>query len=761
MPNFETEAKKKLESQLQEMEKHNIENGKAEYIEYVKKLKALNKLTKEQYKKDRHGLYKALTPDKLTEIKQLYSECGTQGEKVLKELEAFKGNPGYDVLENVHNMLAKDMQIINAVNEKSLASGTASFQKLIDAARSRTVDISGRNLGTVGAQSSSRIPFNFVESDGHEMPGVFTPKAFFSLEKKYNEMEKEIEKISPEFAQLLARYNQAYFDAIKKDLIANGENPDKYTRGEMLYRSMAELESPKSGMTKVTVANTIAHFLPAEKQALKNLVHTQAGNDAIVALSQKAYMYVHGGNGVNYQGAEMADLSRTDSRNSAMSCVADLLNVPNLICKAEPMNIIQDGKTVEATFMGMAEGVDIFHPPLICGEDAYKSNGPVFKNTNGLKDIADIQILDFICGNVDRHCGNMFYKFDTSNIDPADHKFTGIQGIDNDSSFGTYVPKDRDEDSCRLPSLNNMKVISSSMANRVMSLNSSMLAFALRNHDLSEAQLSAAKDRLKMLQDFIVESMGKYNEPKNQRRIGKDPNAIIPGTIKIIKDDDFCNLDLSRLRGRNNQLNTFDVLEAFNSEVKKSIKKNASAVKNPEKIEEQKLFAIDDKEMKWANDMVTDLANATSKLRTSDQYIAVQQAAENYKAFCETNKGSVLSEDLYEVRNSYLNKLQKTAKAYCDYKKDVKNPKSYTKRRIDLITSIEQKAGIKAKEDFYGNATKNMDDNAKQRYADGLHEYADRSLEDFNARMRKMAEELAKKHSAPEKKQEEPQVQIQ
>ena len=51
-------------------------------------------------------------------------------------------------------------------------------------------------------------------------------------------------------------------------------------------------------------------------------------------------------------------------------------------------------------------------------------NSPFLK-----KDIANLQILDWLCGNPDRHFHNIFYKFDEAG------NVTGVVGIDNDLSF--------------------------------------------------------------------------------------------------------------------------------------------------------------------------------------------------------------------------------------------------------------------------------------------------------------------------------------
>ncbi len=54
---------------------------------------------------------------------------------------------------------------------------------------------------------------------------------------------------------------------------------------------------------------------------------------------------------------------------------------------------------------------------------AHVSDKPFDAKTNLNRDIADIQVLDYICGNIDRHGGNLFYD-----VDPKTGKIMGVQG---------------------------------------------------------------------------------------------------------------------------------------------------------------------------------------------------------------------------------------------------------------------------------------------------------------------------------------------
>ena len=137
-------------------------------------------------------------------------------------------------------------------------------------------------------------------------------------------------------------------------------------------------------------------------------------------------LYVQGENGLTLQ--EGANI---DKRSIAMSRMAGLLGKKELVAEARPMLLIQNGTAVSGTFIAMAEGVDLAHPkpddPIQSLTIENMDNPAVFG------DIAAMQALDFICGNVDRHPGNFFLRFQPKNGPEA--KLVGITLIDNDLSF--------------------------------------------------------------------------------------------------------------------------------------------------------------------------------------------------------------------------------------------------------------------------------------------------------------------------------------
>ena len=117
----------------------------------------------------------------------------------------------------------------------------------------------------------------------------------------------------------------------------------------------------------------------------------------------------------------MANMSR---RNVATSRIAGLLGLGKLVAKSDTAEIYDEatGKTIRGNLMDQAEGEEY---------DKIKDKLQQSEITSGfMRDIMNLQVLDMLCGQVDRHAGNMLYKIENG-------KISGIQGIDNDASFGT------------------------------------------------------------------------------------------------------------------------------------------------------------------------------------------------------------------------------------------------------------------------------------------------------------------------------------
>ena len=220
--------------------------------------------------------------------------------------------------------------------------------------------------------------------------------------------------------------------------------------------------------------------------------------------------------------AVIRDGSRIDLRSAAVCAVAELLKVPQLVVPAEAVTILLNGKAIEGTFMQRAVGLDPKHPmagqagilaqqvPGMAGQAGISVGQlpgkvgqasvrrPFFTGFagSGLKALADLQVLDYICGNPDRHGYNLFYQLD-------DHgRLTGVQAIDNDCCLGRLLPQSYESHALLIGPL-HMKTVSYSMWEQLTAIREDSLKKALEGFELEPEEIAAAAGRLSLLKQAL------------------------------------------------------------------------------------------------------------------------------------------------------------------------------------------------------------------------------------------------------------------
>ncbi|MBQ3546051.1 MAG: hypothetical protein IJA34_13880 [Lachnospiraceae bacterium] len=219
-----------------------------------------------------------------------------------------------------------------------------------------------------------------------------------------------------------------------------------------------------------------------------------------------------------------------NARNVATSRVAKMLN-SSLIAKSEMVNLQKQGSTelISGSVMDKAEGIEgatllkrhakaIITDSSVERDDIHKELKETVKDLitgSFQKEMADLQVMDYLCGQIDRHSANYFIKTDKSG------NFIGLQGIDNDLSFGdakqqknSYVIGNHgravvnDNEELTIPHM------SRGLAMNIQIMNEDMVRFAL--HDLiEEPEIEAFCERLKKLKIAIGKELVK--DPKNSK----------------------------------------------------------------------------------------------------------------------------------------------------------------------------------------------------------------------------------------------------
>lgn len=197
-------------------------------------------------------------------------------------------------------------------------------------------------------------------------------------------------------------------------------------------------------------------------------------------------------------------------RNCAMSYTAELLGIGNLLAYSKPVEVLieDDGNgesmTLKGTAMMPAKGKVFADDEL--DTNAFRLSITSFENCPGLNaQVADMQVLDFLCGNSDRHLYNMSLTIDENG------KVREIQGIDNDSSFGEFFDytNPKFEYTC---DPYNMGIMTAELAEKVETIDLTAYCEKLSDYGIGEREIAATRERFELMRQVIKECRDYYKD---------------------------------------------------------------------------------------------------------------------------------------------------------------------------------------------------------------------------------------------------------
>ena len=668
----------------------------AAYQDFLNAIKNAEERMAQLHAQDRYGRVKKMTKDDSGGLMGLLKQVGLKAEDVYK-----------NEADAVTRQLVKKITALAAGNHRALLTydpdrEAKTLPTLLREVRTLTLDTRGATLKTkVGGSVNTRQPLTFLDDKGREITGVFTPKKTLNVMAPLREkMDRLADRISdPVGKELVRTFLDRY---IAKALDENKNETKNWTEAQ----KPAALQFL---VNTVALDNTTELDQQAMERVMTELFSQELNGGSITGKVPKkvikamgeAVMDASGDIYANLYAAHMPDGARIDTRNSAMSAVADLLGVPNAAARSRPMKLIlPDGTEVEGTFMAEAKGLD----PRNLSEEANGIDGTsLFGGTEedkqtvgkGMKALADLQVLDYLCGNVDRHQDNMLYQFN------GNKKFCGVQGIDNDCSFGILKPGHADHEK-ELCSLNDMRAISESTYRAVQRLTPEELRFCLRGFDLTEEELNAACFRLNSLKEKLAINKA-FNEPEDELEIyNRAGNVHFPqSVIRLVKDKDWTKVKYRDLQvvheyvddnGEEQRVpyNVFTMARSAIQNLDDDLHNQKDAFRSlrSEVVVGSGNRAIPSeqaKEAERAKKLSILMDKRTTQGRSSPEYDAMQEAMDEYAFFqrklknriAEASKDRedpdapyesvVTSEDLEEMRRLAKN-VQLKAKAYLDHK---------------------------------------------------------------------------------------------
>lgn len=414
------------------------------------------------------------------------------------------------MMDPIQDILGQDLVVLGDAkgNENS------TLPELVEQARTRTIDITGKELSKVGANMSSRIKLTVPGKNGDEI-GFFTESVYSDRETEMQAAYERAVQKNPGIAALMECITAREWDTLysinaEKKLVSG--NPDH------AFDDCFAMEPEQRD--KLFVGTGLALQLEEYLEECNKI--------------KNKYDLLEEGAGIEKNEA-------LDKRNNAMSTVANLLGMRDMLAHSESMELINGDKRLKGSFMRAAQGIDC----VGSGDSnniALRPDVEIDTSSDTLKkQLADLQVLDFICGNVDRHAANVFYQFDQT--DSKHPRLIGVQGIDNDCSFGTIERGYK-----YLSQVENMAAVREDTAKTVLSLNEDMLKTMLRSYNFSDKELQAAWNRTRKLQDAIKEGAEFYRD--------KAPDVLEKGHVRILKEDEWDTFGIDKLAQVGNDLST-------------------------------------------------------------------------------------------------------------------------------------------------------------------------------------------------------------
>ena len=640
--------KTQLQSQLDEILEKNQAHFQGE--ELTQAVQSLKKALDSHYQLNDRGMMRPLFADERNQLSDQYLNLIQIANNTITAENAPEDKvEAYTLLRSI---LQKDLYQLSAMQP----DGVHSLAELVGE-QNQVVTISDSKLSTEGGALSSRIPVS-IKQNGQEIQG------FFTKADRLTEVQEVLASI----------------ETVKQD------NP----KLEKLINNLFKEKSISEKINLIYIGSGLNAFKLTPERAEECLIsfHPEArdwNEDQIVAAFDclRSIAAPFSPKTMTRVSAYAGDLgiepgARVDSRNSAMSLVANMLGQPELLARSKPLTVVHNGEIFEGTFMELAKGSQRTHisqndPIRKCSKESYN-------NAQLLKSIADMQIVDYLCCNVDRHGGNLTYIVDTSN--PDSPRVTGVQGIDNDMSFGVSRLGGNEAPFDGTTPFNDILVISRSMADKVLAMDEEKYTNSLRGHGLESNACQAAARRLRKLQKAIRASEEHFE--------GTEPDYLERGKLRIVNDDEWTQIRLEKLASKAQHGNVFSRTDIFRRQVTRSVfagnfKYAQGAEAKP--LDTTQLTLTLKTLLKNVNDQNPRL------IRSSNEYTAMRSRLANLTEFLEATGSPLSDKDYLRVRNS-LEQLRSASEEYLKYKKkNDPNPSRLAKGRMAAAADVKGRIG--------------------------------------------------------------------
>ena len=514
--------------------------------------------------------------------KALVSACDEYTEGKGDKRQSEFGSQRLDSIRAIRDLALKDSALL--LPDHPSYDPSMKLGDLLKEARSVTVSITNpEDISSIGANTSSRIPLEVDRGNGPQQ-GFFTEhKVTDTPDVIYDAITKKLEG-NKTLAPLLEAINYGGNGAASALGIItnpNKQNPvfaqDSPATGfrKFFGRKKEETFTMTDGLSEFYDAvRSNSYVLPKEfstKESFKKWVSSDP--TILPALHELSKEVAHRVNSHknNTTLGKIAIDTDIPSRNIGMSRMAEMLGLSSILAKSDKMTVEIGGELKTGVFMEKAEGTDIFHltpsDPMVAMFNQFKMGVEPLETGSLKRDLANIQVLDYICGNPDRHLGNMIYQAGfTADGQP---KVTGLVGIDNDLSFGEL---DFNGLHC-IPQ--NFRIMTRETASMVMQMDRAFIQNAVADLDLTDKEFEAMVTRVGQLRSYIANPNNTFFYDSSKTPAEQLPFA--KGKLIIVNDEkDLQVIPLEEMsvppRDKDHKGNMFQQIQDLPDSVRKHTK---------------------------------------------------------------------------------------------------------------------------------------------------------------------------------------------
>lgn len=225
-----------------------------------------------------------------------------------------------------------------------------------------------------------------------------------------------------------------------------------------------------------------------------------------------------------------------DKRHMLTSRVADMLGIGHMIAHSQEIQTVRNGKIVRGNFMEFAKGIDVKTKSREEFDDLTNAS---IDSPGLLRDANRLSVFDYLCGQTDRHSGNIFYTLGDKGPD-GKRPITGIMGIDNDMAFISQSLRSSNNKDIVQPEL--LPVMDRELTEQIMGLDRQKLEF-LTGDVISPEELDKMEERLNEIKQACAGcrqlskeewDIRNLNSPEDQKKL-QDYKNLQKGTYESIR----------------------------------------------------------------------------------------------------------------------------------------------------------------------------------------------------------------------------------